>query len=180
MMRPLFLAFLLLPAFSCSMFEKKPLSLPPSPPEWRFEKNAILFRLKADINLNLYEANSHTLVLCLYQLTDPNALNQMRGDAEGLSKLLECRRFDATVTQARRLVANPGQEWTESMDRAEGTKYVAIVAGYYDLNEDKILRLMEIPVVEEKTPSGVARKPAKLYKDINLGPQEIQPLRGMR
>jgi predicted component of type VI protein secretion system len=177
MMRPFLLVALLLLAFSCGLFGKKQ-TPPPLPPEWRYEKNAVIFHLKADPNSNLYEGISHTLVVCFYQFTDPNAYIQLRGNPDGLLKLLECGRFDGSVAQSKRIVVHPGQELTESFDRGEGVKYVGIVAGYYNLQEEKILRFFAIPVVEDKSPAGVALKPARFYKDIYLGPLEIQDLRG--
>ena len=174
-----FLVVLLLSVSSCGMTAKKQ-PLPPSPPEWRFEKNAIILHLKVDPNVNLYDGNSHTLLVCFHQLGDPNAFNQLRGNPDGLSKLLECNRFDASVGQSKKVVFHPGQEWTESFDRAEGAKYVGIVAGYFNLHEERVVRLLPIPVVEQKTPTGAALVPAKLYQDLYLGPQEIQVLRGKR
>jgi len=179
MTRSLLLVGLLLTASTCGLPAKKQ-ALPPSPPEWRYEKNAIILHLNVDPNANLYDGNSHTLLVCFYQLGDPNAFHQLSGNPEGLSKLLDCNRFDASVAQSKRMVFHPGQEWTESFDRAEGAKYVGIVAGYFNLHEERVVRLLPIPVVEQKTPTGAALVPAKLYQDISLGPQEIQVLRGKR
>lgn len=165
---------ILLCTVSCSWFGKKP----PLPAEWRYEKNAIVSHLKADPNLNLYEGNSHPLVACIYQLSDPNVFNQLRGDADGLAKLLECQRFDAGVVQFKRFPIQPGQEITESMDRAEGARYVGVVAGYFNLREERIVDLLPIPVVEQKTRAGVALKPTRFYFDVNLGPNAIQIPRG--
>jgi type VI secretion system VasD/TssJ family lipoprotein len=146
------------------------------PPQYTYEKGAIQLRLHADPQLNLYEGSPHTLVLCLYQLTEPNVFNQLITDREGLSKLLKCARFDPSVTSFHRVVIQPGKQITETLDRAEGTKYVGIVAGYYSFQREKMTRLFDIPVKIVK--KGFIRrkkeqKPGPLNIYLYLGPDEI-------
>lgn len=142
-----------------------------------YEENAIHLQLTADQELNLFQNRPHQLSMCLYQLRDPNSFNQLAGDEEGLYKLLECQRFDPSVATSTRLSIQPGQEVTQSLDRAEGALYVAVVAGYYTLQKDHIIRLFKIPIVVEK--KGWLRR-TEVYKlghlDIGLllGPQELQ------
>jgi hypothetical protein len=50
------------------------------------------------------------------------------------------------VTNSKRIIIHPGEDSTLSMDRAERTKYVGIVAGYYIMQKENIVRLVEIPV----------------------------------
>ena len=70
-------------------------SRPVAPPkEWRYEKDAVRFHLKADSQLNLHEGMPHTLHVCVYQLRDPHAFVQLIEDEDGLYRLLECSRFD--------------------------------------------------------------------------------------
>lgn len=47
------------------------------PPQWTYEKEAIRLHIKADNKLNLDEGEAHTLLLCVYQLSDPNTFNQL-------------------------------------------------------------------------------------------------------
>ncbi len=153
-------------------------SQPVSPPsEWRYEKEAIHFNLKADPQLNLYEGSPHTLLLCIYQLRDPNAFNQLAEDEDGLYKLLECSSFDSSVANSKRLIVQPGKDLTTDMDRAEGARYVAIVAGYYLIQKEGMIRLYDVPWFVEK--KGFIRqtkiaKPAALSIDLVLGSQQIQ------
>lgn len=152
-------------------------SQPVTPPEWRYEKEAIDLQVKADSQLNLYEGMPHTLLICVYQLKDPNAFNQLTEDDDGLYKLLECGRFDASVASSKRLIIHPGQDLTFTLDRAEGGKYVAIVAGYYLLQKEGMVRLFDVPVVVEKK-GWIKRtkiaKPGPLSIEVTLGPQGIQ------
>ncbi len=145
--------------------------------EWGYEKGAITVNLKGDPQLNLFQKVPHALVACLYQLRDPNAFNQLRIEPDGLTKLLECGRFDPGVATAKRLVIQPGQELNEALDRAEGARYVGFVAGYYRLHKERSARLFPIPSVEE-TKGVFSRtklvKPGRLDMRLLLGPQEIQ------
>src|ERR1039457_770172 len=73
------------------------------PPEWGYEKDAIQLHFVSDPQLNLYQKQNHSLIVCLYHLRDSNGFNQLIGEQGGLSKLLECSRFDQSVTYYRRL-----------------------------------------------------------------------------
>lgn len=141
-------------------------------PDWTYEKEAIELSYRSDSQLNSYQGNPHTLMLCLYQLRDPNAFNQLVDEEEGLSKLLECNRFDPSVTVSRRLVVYPGKVKTEILDRAEGTKYVGVVAGYYSLKKERAVRFFSVSV------NFFTNRPRTREINLYLGPQDIQKLKG--
>lgn len=150
---------------------------PLPPPDWGYEKDAITLRLQADPNLNFDDGAPHTLVLCTYQLKDPNTFNQLSEDLEGIYKLLECGLFDGSVATARRLIVHPGQDQSINLDRAAGAQYVAVVAGYYTLEKSRMIRLYDIPVVVSQ--SGLVRRttvarPGPLTIDLALGPLQIE------
>ena len=147
------------------------------PPELEYEEAAIKIHVNSDPQLNLSDGKPHTLLVCVYQLKDPNTFNQLAGDQEGLYRLLECGLFDASVAGAKKLIVQPGQDITFNLDRAEGAKYVAVAAGYYLIERERIVRLYEIPAVIEK--KGIIRRTKKkkletLDIDLRLGPQQIQ------
>lgn len=146
------------------------------PPEWRYEKDAVNVFLKADPQLHLYQEKPHTLVMCVYQLRTPNVFQELTKDENGLSKLLECSHFDSTVASVKKLVIHPGQELTESLDRAEGAKYVAVVAGYYRLQKENVVRLFQIPV-DRPIFRKIAR-PGLMDIKLNAGPYKIQEIGG--
>jgi type VI secretion system VasD/TssJ family lipoprotein len=161
--------FFLFFVFSCA-------SSPPLPPEYVYSKEAIQIHLKSDYQLNFYQSSPHTLLLCVYQLTDPNAFNQLKMDSQGLSKLLECERIEGT-TNANRLIVRPGQDITYKLDRAEGTKYVGIVAGYYFMHTENMVRLYKIPVFIETKGFFSPKKTSKvtdLLIELYLAPQQIK------
>lgn len=149
---------------------------PVPPPDWTYEKDAILIEMKADPKLNFDEGVPHTLLVCLYQLKDPNSFNQLSEDTDGIYKLLECSLFDASVATAKRIIVRPGQDVNINLDRAEGAKYVAVVAGYYTLEKARMVRLYDIPVIIEKKGFIKTTKislPEKLNISIQLGPTQI-------
>jgi hypothetical protein len=68
-----------------------------------------------------------------------------------------------------------------SLDRAEGAKYVAIVAGYYVLQKEGMVRVYDVPWFVEK--KGFIKrtkvaKPGPLDIDLVLGLDQIQKSRG--
>jgi type VI secretion system VasD/TssJ family lipoprotein len=163
---------------SCSMFSKKKPE-PSTEPDASsaaakaeaakaaeaFRKQDITLAIKADPMLNRYQNNAHTLYLCMYQLKDPNAFNQLVEEKDGVSRLMECSRFDSSVVNAKRLVIQPGQELKDVRDRAEGARYIGIVTGYFGMSKEKITHLMPLPGKDGKS-SGTTIT-------IELGPYEI-------
>ena len=137
-------------------------------PQYLYEKEAIVLKLTSDSQLNLYRNSPHTLLLCLYQFRDPNAFNQLLDEKDGLQKLLECSRFDQSVTSAKSFVVLPNGEKVERIDRVEGTKYVGLIAGYYSLQKENATLFVPIPV------SSFGSKPKVLNIDLYLGPQGIR------
>jgi hypothetical protein len=112
----------------------------------------------------------------VYQLRDPNTFNQFAHDRVGLSRLLQCDLFDASVGSSERLIVHPGGDLNSVLDRPEGAKYLAIVAGYYSLQKDRSVRLIEFPVIVEKKGLIFRTKVYKLGKldvELRLGPQQI-------
>ncbi len=134
-----------------------------APKQVEYKQQALEITLKADPKLNLYQGIPHTLLVCLYELKDPNAFNQLVEETDGMAKIMECNRFDGTVAFVKRVVVQPGQETKEVLDCAEGAKYLAVAAGYYVTQKQKAQR----PISILRIPSG------KMKATINLGPQSI-------
>jgi type VI secretion system VasD/TssJ family lipoprotein len=149
---------------------QQPLSCP-------YKQDAIQLSLKSDPMLNLYDNAHHTLHLCFYQLKDPNAFKLKSKYEDGLYELLECSLFDTGVTHFERVTVQPGQDQSLTVDRAEGSNYFAIVAGYYGVQEDRIVRFLEIPLATKSnilTPWKKYQVCLDLSIEIMLGPQQIE------
>ena len=167
--RTLCLLWFIFPVFSCA-------SQPVAPPEWGYEKETIHVHLKAEPLLNLYDGDPHPLQICVYQLMDSNDIVRLSEDDEGLYNLIECGRFAPGVVSHKTLSIQPGQDLIFDLDRAKDAKYVAVVAGYYLLQKEAMVRLFDVPVIIEKK-SWINRtkiaKPAPLNIKLTLGPQKI-------
>lgn len=96
-----------------------------------YVKDAIAINIAAVPDLNFFNNQSHTLVLAVYELSDPNMFKQMLESSEGVAQLLEGKQFDATVLSRRRAVVQPGETSSFIMDQVEGARYFAVVAGFY-------------------------------------------------
>ena len=151
-------------------------TLPPAP-DYFYGKGAIEVHLRSGPMLNLNQGSPHTLLICVHQFRDPNAFNRLIGDADGIYKLLECSQFDGSVTHSKRIIVQPDQKVSYILDRAEGTKFVAVCAGYYNVKKDGVVRLYEIPVVTRSL--GFFRRtlvaePDVLKIKLDLGPTQIR------
>lgn len=135
--------------FSLSCLTSCSLS-PASPPEWKLQQDGIILHFEADNQLNLTNGKAYTLYVALYQLGDPNSFNQLTEDEEGLSKLLESKVFDASVASVKNMIIYPGSDVTYKMERAEGARYLGVVAGYGVMAKERITRLFEVPVYVKK------------------------------
>ena len=124
--------------------------------------------ITADPQLNQFQRTPHALLLCLYQLKDPNGFQQLAQDQAGTPKLMECARFDETVVNAGQVVVQPGQELREIRSRGEGTRYLGIATGYYSLGRKRVTELSLIST-KNGVPAGMVR--------IDLGPHEITNVR---
>jgi predicted component of type VI protein secretion system len=143
-----------------------------------YAPKAISLQYKADSTLNFYEEKSHTLLLVIYQLNGVNAFSDLVKDPAGLTKLLQAERFDASVMDVSRIFVEPGETKVMDLDRAENVKWVAVVAGYYNLVPGQVTRVYEIPVTIEKVGTYGFRKTEarmnRLTLSFYLGPHSLQ------
>ncbi len=158
---------------ACSFF-------PASPPRWDLEKEGIILHLKSDNKLNVEKGKAYTLYFVIYQLDSPNVFNQLSEDEEGLSKLLSSKIFDPSVTAVKSIVIYPGTDVTYKIDRAEGARYIGVVAGYRTMTSERMVRLFDIPVqIKIDNILKLTQKLVPVTLDINLklGPQQIEALK---
>lgn len=135
-----------------------------------FGNGAIQLQVKADPQLNRFEKSAHALLLCLYQLKGPEGFNQLALEKDGIPRLLDCSRFDATVVSARQIVVQPGQDLKEIRDRGDGARYLGIAAGYYGLGSKRVTELSLLSTDKSGAPSETLVR-------IDLGPHEIRSVR---
>jgi type VI secretion system VasD/TssJ family lipoprotein len=157
---------------SCSVFSgSKDKGGDTGKPAIPYEKESIILNIRSDPQLNLFQGQPHSLALCTYQMKDPNAFNQLADERNGLSRLMECERFDPSVLSSKRIIVHPGRQLKEVRDRAEGARYLGIVAGYYPLEKYRVLLLYPLPF-----PSSKGGSP-EVVINLELGQRQIQQLK---
>jgi len=152
-----------------------------SPPNWEYQREAIDIHLKSDPQLNLQDGVPHTLLVCVYQLQNPIPFDRLASDTAGLYRLLECELFDPAVATSNRLFVHPGQDQHRAFDRAEGARHVAVVAGYYTIEKERIVKLIDIPVAIERSGFLWLKKrqePQPVQIEIVLGRKQISSIKG--
>ncbi len=117
----------------------------PDSMQWNFAPGALVLHIKADPQLNFADDQAHTLRLCVYQVDKLDVFNEKAATSEGLAELMQCRSFDKSVKDVQSQIIVPGQVETQSLDRAEGAKHVAAVAGYYHLEPGMVSRTWSVP-----------------------------------
>ncbi len=164
----IFILFSIVLLTSCASKGPPP---PPPTPQWIYAKDGITMRIKANYLLNMNEGTPHTLMVGVYQLRSKSMFEQLASNSDGIYQLLDCERFDNSVTNVKRLFIQPNQDLTIVMDRLAGTKYVGLVAGYFVLEKNRMVRLIDIPVlISEDNKSARA---GKLNLVVNLGSEQI-------
>ena len=143
------------PAYDESLLLEKQPVVPPGdlkPADWGFEREAILIRVKAANDLNIYAEKSNALLLGIYQLNDPNIFNANVSTFEGLSNMLSCEGYDQAlgVVAVKKVMILPGEVKHIVMDRASTSQYVGVIAAYYELKPGKVAKLIRVPVEMKK------------------------------
>ena len=154
---------------------QEPYSL--GPVKWSFWPNGVSMRIKAGPRLNEYEGKTHTVSLCVYQLSNANVFQNLAKQHDGVITLLNCKSFDNSVASFNRVIMEPGKTVDLVLDRAEGAQFVGLAAGYFELKPDKAVRMVEIPldVVEKGVfTTDTYKRPSPLNLDVLLGPQYIE------
>lgn len=153
-----------------------PKTPPPLPtPQWIYAKDGITLHFKADNLLNMNDDNPHTLLVCLYQLRDKSMFEQLAGNEDGIYQLLDGESFGDSVSTVKRLFIQPKEDLSIVMDRLAGTRYLGIVAGYVVLQKERMIRIIDIPILYTKNNSSAVVGPLKLT--VNLGSEQIAAIR---
>jgi len=158
---------------------------------WTAQKRGIMLKLKASKDLNLYDGAAHTLMVRVYQATDPNTFLQYFRSRAGVRDLLEEAKPGPTELASSTYFLQPGGSMLVPIDRAATAREVIVVAAYYSLEPDGTTRIIGIPGVIDR-PSGFAKlkaknllttlnplasypppRPAILDVDLNLGSKAI-------
>jgi len=123
-----------------------PTELSIEPDAWVYEKRAIQITVKAPADLNSVSGRPHSLALGVFQLSDPNTFSGLAETKEGAVELLQKGRIDDTVVNFTLVNIQPAEERKLSLNRAQTAQYLGVIAGYYDLNPKKDVKVFAIPL----------------------------------
>jgi predicted component of type VI protein secretion system len=114
--------------------------------EWPYAKEAILVDMVADIDLNFYSNQPHTVVLGVVQVADAKVFVDWLAKPEAVLKTLVSGKAATDVLKFERYVVTPGKKTALKVDRVQDAKFVGFVAGYYQFNAIQAARLFKIPL----------------------------------
>lgn len=129
----------------------KKAAVPEPEPDWGFKPEGIEISYRADRMLNEYQGASHAIQVVVYQFDNINRFKELTGYKDGLIRLLKAKSFDPSVKAVKKIFADPGESGKLVLDRAENSKWVGVVAGYFDLVPGRCSCFFNIPQrMEEK------------------------------
>jgi len=111
----------------------------------QFSQKAISIKYSSSKELNMYNNEPHVIALVVYALNNINNFNTLKKDKAGIIKLLEARKFDKSVMSVNKFFISPNETKELLLDRATGTVWIAVVAGYYDMQPSQSTLQYKIP-----------------------------------
>ncbi|WP_323117716.1 type VI secretion system lipoprotein TssJ [Burkholderia alba] len=150
---------------------------------WDYAPDALRFDVDASPSLNTYLGAPHTLLLTIFQGADAQTFRTLADDPDRLRVALAAGVAATGFIQTTRYVVKPGARIALSIDRAQQTRYVGIVAGYYDFDGPRATRLYEVPLAVDKHgwfTSVYHAAPSVLELKLRLGAQSITDARATR
>ena len=161
-LRNALLIFVLLLIVSCGGKEPKP------EPEWVYKPQSVEISYHADVMLNEFKGSSHALQVVIYQFDNVNKFVELSDYKDGLIKLLKAQNFDASVQAVKKIFIDPGESNKLVFDRAEKSRWVGVVAGYFDLVPGRATCFFEIPHKIEKQGMIFFKKEVAVISDLKL------------
>ena len=124
----------------------EPVELTVEPDAWEYEKRGIEISIKAPSDLNSLSGRPHSLALGVFQLNDPNTFSGLAETRVGAVELLQKGRIDDTVAHFTLINIRPGERKKVTLNRAQTAQYVGVIAGYYELNPTKDVKVFPVPL----------------------------------
>lgn len=160
-----------------------------APEDWVYEDRAITIQVESPSDLNAISGRPHSLVIGLFQLSDPNTFDGLAATQQGAIDLLNKGKIDDTVSNFTRVIVQPGESKTTVYPRSQGAKFIGLVVGYYGLNPELDVKVIEIPEKPAKrgavdlvlsnlglVANEAKAVPDKLYVIISLGRDETKKI----
>lgn len=148
--------------------------------QWDYTPDALRLEIDASSRLNEYQNAPHTLLLTIFQTADAQAFRNLASDPERLRAALAAGASATGIVQITRYVVAPGARVALSIDRAQQVRYVGIIAGYYDIDDQRAARLYDVPLKVNKRgwfSRSYHAAPQTLELKLRLGAQGITDAR---
>ena len=117
----------------------------PKPSDEKFAERAIYISYSSSKHLNSYNNQPHVIPLVIYQLSDRTGFDALSKDQAGIIKLLQAKKFDDTVMNVTKHYVSPGENNAILLDRSAKTVWVALVAGYYEMQPEQETIIYQTP-----------------------------------
>ncbi|CBL44797.1 Hypothetical protein HDN1F_12140 [gamma proteobacterium HdN1] len=161
---------------------------------WPLDEGAIQLRILAAPQSNLHRGRPHALIVRVIQMSDAKPFQVRRDNLFGLKEMLTVNDFDKTaVLSVNDYSILPGSEQMLTLDRLENSRYIGIVAGFFELNGRQSARLIAIPPTDTRSttkrwiqrlsfgffgaPDASSLRAARLKILLQIGTDKIDSLR---
>ncbi len=155
LLRPALL-LLLLPVFLCACGEDPPKpsdNLPPPTPaesperiSWGYMPHGVDVLIVARDDINIVGEVNHAVLLKLVQVNAQEGIKALAATKEGIVQLLESTPENAGILLTKQLYIQPGSQTELIIDRAEGARYFAVIAGFDSLDPQKCFSITPFPI----------------------------------
>ncbi len=144
--------------------------------DWAYQAKGIQLELIAAEDINAFFNQPHTLVLGVLQMEDSKPFMQLLSDSKKITAMLANGDPGKDFLHLDRYIVSPGKRDILDIDRVQGARYVAVMAGYYNFDPSGAVRLFRIPLnikSEGMLTTTYTAKPANLALRLHLGRQRI-------
>ena len=137
----------------------------PAYESWDYDPLGLVFRFQSPAQLNLYRGKPHSLYLKVFQLSDLKVFKDIASTPAGIRELLTSAKedIDASVLSENEIDIPPNDYHLLAIDRFKETRFVAIVAGYFQLNSENSVQIFEIPSVANRS------------EELNFNMKDVNP-----
>jgi hypothetical protein len=136
---------------------------------WTEKEKGFKVRIIASKQLNAYNQLSHALIVGVYQLSTPDVIVKEIATKSGLRRLLTLLDLDKSVLQYDMQTIQPRSSARLDISRKKGARYLLIVTGFNSLISNKVVRLIQLPLV---------RNTRSVFNPVNWFTEEPKPFPG--
>ncbi len=123
---------------------------------WDYQKKAISLEIESVNNLSSFDKRNDSLLMKVFQFTDPRAFLIAIKSSSGIKRLLTVEQIDPACINSEDFIVLPGNKQQLTLDRVDGARYLGIVLGYSGFEQSQVSRL--IPIITLKKDNKFTKK----------------------